>query len=514
MNTESPPLALVGEAHSVGVDCASPVLVRLGAERASLFVPVACSLLAGLGAGGDVHLSADGLVLAGPAGDAGARVAVATAVAGVAADLDRVRSDGQPATLALSPRPVPIDSGECFVMHGLIRHGCARDDDLYSDLVERLARKVLSESADVALTRGPLFARLDVDDERFLAVLALVRDRAFVRRLGGPTGFLDALRDAAYRTFFRSWADPSGVEFLADAPGPGSAVVSTLPLLGASREDWRGYRSHLACMLGSSARALFGTLNEAYARIVPEGGALRAVVPDFGPRGDEHHLQVFCKTELRYGATRAALLAQLVQGCLGRLAACGCSASTPGRWRSIRSLRPALRRAATRSACGRSRATSPSRRPKAEATLTRATRSRRPRAASSLRSRASRVRGGGRPRPAVCSRSRGCSSGPSGTPGGVSTPLARCSEVSTSALGGPMRRCCATPSRMRPVTAPPMPCTDSCAGGARRDRDRARGPADVVPGSLVQPRRCSQMMLPKLPERLSALPCRLPGAST
>ena len=50
---------------------------------------------------------------------------------------------------------------------------------------------------------------------------------------------------------------------------------------------------------------------------------MRAVVPDFGPRGDELHLQVFCKRELRYDATRAALLAQLVQGCLGRLAACG-----------------------------------------------------------------------------------------------------------------------------------------------------------------------------------------------
>ena len=323
MTIESTPLALVGEEPSVHVEPASPTLVRLGAERASLFACVARSMLAELGAGGDVHPSHDGLVLTGPSGDAGARVAVATAIGGVAADLERIRGNGQPATLQLSPRPVPIEAGESFVLHGLIRHGSASAVDRSPDLVDQFVRNVLSGAADAALSRGPLFARFDVDGERFLAVLALVDDRDLVRRLGGDSGFLDALREAAYRAFACLWTNPVGIEFCDEAAGGGSTVVATLPLLGAAGEDTQAYGAHLLRMLGPSVPIAFGTLNQTYARTFPEEGALRAVCPDFGARGDVLNLHLFSLPELQYDCVRAALLVQLVQGCLGRLAACG-----------------------------------------------------------------------------------------------------------------------------------------------------------------------------------------------
>ena len=328
MAIESTPLALVGEEPSVQVEPASPTLVRLGAERASLFACVARSMLAELGAGGDVHPSHEGLVLSGPSGDAGARVAVATAIEGVAADLERIRGNGQPATLQLSPRPVPIEAGESLVLHGLIRHGSARGVDRCLDLVERFVGDVLCGAADAALLRGPLFARFDVDGERFLAVLALVDDRAVVRRLGGDSGFLDALREAAYHAFARLWTHPVGIAFCDEGAGGGSMGVAALPLLGAAGEDTQAYGAHLLRMLGPSVPVAFGTMNQTYARTFPEEGALRAVCPDFAARGDVLNLQLFCLPERHYDCTRAALLVQLVQGCLGLLTASG---ATDGR---------------------------------------------------------------------------------------------------------------------------------------------------------------------------------------
>ena len=328
MTIESTPRALVDEEPSVYVEPSSPTVVRLGAERACLFVCVARSMLAELGAGGDVHLSPDGLVLSGPSGDAGARVAVATAIEGVAADLERIRGNAQPATLQLSPHLVPIGTGRSFVLHGLLGHGAARAVDRCPDLVERFVREVLSDAAGAALSRGPHFARFDVEGERFLAVLALVDDRAVLRRLGGDSGFLEALREAAYRAFTRLWTNSVGIAFCDEGAGGGSMGVAALPLLGAAGEDTQAYGAHLLRMLGPSVPVAFGTMNQTYARTFPEEGALRAVCPDFAARGDVLNLHLFCLPERHYDCTRAALLVQLVQGCLGLLTASG---ATDGR---------------------------------------------------------------------------------------------------------------------------------------------------------------------------------------
>ena len=333
MTTESPPLVLDDPAPSVGVDSASRVLVRLGAERASLFAPVARALFEGLGAGGEVQLSADGLALAGPAGEGEARVAVATAIAGFAADLDRVRGSGPPARLQIAPRPVAMDGGRSFVLHGLLRHGAARGVDRHPEQVERFVHKVLlSAQGDGALARGPLFARLDAGEARLLAVFALVGDRALVRRLGGAGGFLEALRERAYRTFARAWTRPLAVEAPGDACGGGAVVAVRLPLVSVSRDDPQAYGTYLQGMLDASAHVAFVTMNEAYARTFPEGSALRAVCPDLGPRGDVRNLQLYCRPALQYECTRAALLGQLVHGCLARLAAAG---ATDGRLLSV-----------------------------------------------------------------------------------------------------------------------------------------------------------------------------------
>ena len=183
-----------------------------------------------------------------------------------------------------------------------------------------------------ALSRGPLFARLDAGEARFLAVFALVGDRALVRRLGGDGGFLEALRERAYRTFARTWTRPLAVEVPGDASGGGSVVAVSLPLLGVSRDDPQAYGTYLQGMLDASARVAFVTMNEAYARTFPEGSALRAVCPDFGPRGDVLHLQLYCRPALQYECTRAALLGSSCTGASPRLAAAG---GTDGRLLSV-----------------------------------------------------------------------------------------------------------------------------------------------------------------------------------
>ena len=64
---------------------AQPILVRLRPDRACALAPVARSLLAEFGPGGEVRLSPDGVVLAGAVIHTGACVAVAALIEGFAA---------------------------------------------------------------------------------------------------------------------------------------------------------------------------------------------------------------------------------------------------------------------------------------------------------------------------------------------------------------------------------------------------------------------------------------------
>ena len=141
----------------------------------------------------------------------------------------------------------------------------------------------------------------------------------------GRLGFLAEFRAAAHRAFFGLWANPFG------APWPGvgaeqesSTVLVTLPLLDGVGDDVRAYRAHLDGMLGPAVPPGFGALNQGYSEAFPDQqSSLRTLCPDFGHEGEQLDLRLLCPDERHYDCTRGALLAQLVQSGLRRLAESG-----------------------------------------------------------------------------------------------------------------------------------------------------------------------------------------------
>ena len=309
----------------VTIHPAQPILVRLRPDRACALAPVARSLLAEFGPGGEVRLSPDGVVLAGAVIHTGACVAVAALIEGFAAQLDRTRGQVERAMLRIDPEPQVLRGVASFVLSGLICEGRASAGDQSGELVERFVCNALHHASRHVLRREPVLGRFEADGCRYLAFVAQVDDGAFLRRLDDAGGFLAEFRAAAHRAFFGLWANPFG------APWPGvgaeqesSTVLATLPLLDGVADDVRAYRAHLEGMLGPAVRLGFGALNQGYSEAFPDQqSSLRTLCPDFGPEGEQLDLRLLCPDERHYDCTRGALLAQLVQSGLRRLAESG-----------------------------------------------------------------------------------------------------------------------------------------------------------------------------------------------
>ena len=296
-----------------------PVVVRLSDECASVFAPVAGTLLAGLAPGGvrDVRCSSDAIVMAGAVEHIDARVAVAVAIERFAAQVESTGANPEPVALWLDEHPGAANGSALYVLSGLVCEGLSsHDPNVQPELVERFVRTALRHSSGPPLRQPPALARFDVEGYRYVAFVAPVDYGVFLRQSDDATAFVEALREATFSEFFPSW--PRALEAQchgAETAQVATLVTATLPLLGTTRDDVAAYAAHLQRMLLSTAHFRFAPA----ADVSPVDGA---PLP-WPPQDGVPDLHLCCVQERHYDCTRAALLAQLVDNSLHYLAANG-----------------------------------------------------------------------------------------------------------------------------------------------------------------------------------------------
>ena len=186
-----------------------PVVVRLSAECATVFAPVAGSLLAGLAPGGvrDVRGSSRGVVLTGAAEHIDARVAVAVAIERFAVQVESTGTNPEPVALWHEEHPGGANGSAPYVLSGLVCEGLSSHDPNggHPELVERFVRTALCQSSGSAFRQPPALARFDADGYRYMALVAPVDYGVFLRRSDDATAFVEALREAIFNEFFPSW---------------------------------------------------------------------------------------------------------------------------------------------------------------------------------------------------------------------------------------------------------------------------------------------------------------------